>query len=134
MNTVLLVDDEPSLLDLYTLVLEDMGYVVATAADGEQALQMAPRLRPDLIITDLMMPRMNGLELCLCLREDPRLREIPVIIHSSMDAVVTPPGAVFLRKTGQLSEFEAQVVRSLAMKPPSPSLTSSSSSLTSSAA
>ncbi|MCP3144101.1 response regulator [Pyxidicoccus xibeiensis] len=126
MNTVLLVDDEPSLLDLYTLVLEDLGLVVATAVNGEEALRMAPQLRPDLIITDLMMPRMNGLELCLCLQDDPRVRDIPVIIHSSMDAVVTPPGAVFLRKTGLLAEFEAQVARSLALKPPgpSPSLTS----------
>ena len=124
MNTVLLVDDEPSLLDIYTLVLEDLGHVVATAADGEEALQLAPRLRPDLIITDLMMPRMNGLELCLQLREDPRLRGVPVIIHSSMDAVVTPPGAVFLRKTGVLTEFEDQVARSLARKPPGPTLTS----------
>jgi CheY-like chemotaxis protein len=114
MHTVLLVDDEPSLLRLYTRVLEDMGCTVATAPDGQEALTMAPVLRPDLVITDLNMPRMNGLELCRALREDAALRDIPVVLHSALDAVVTPPGVAFLRKTGDLTEFGTQVIRSLA--------------------
>ncbi|QSQ23950.1 response regulator [Pyxidicoccus parkwayensis] len=113
MHTVLLVDDDPSLLRLYTRVLENLGCTVATAPDGREALTMAPVLCPDLIITDVTMPKMDGLELCRALREDAALRGIPVIVHSALDAVVTPPGVAFLRKSGDLKEFGTQVIRSL---------------------
>lgn len=114
MHTVLLVDDDPTLLDLYTRVLEGMGHVVATASDGREALTLAPRLRPHLVITDVSMPGMSGLELCQELHEDAWLRTIPVILHSGMDGVVAPPGAVFLSKTGDLATFKAAVTRALA--------------------
>lgn len=115
MHTVLLVDDDSNLLDLYSRVLEDMGCVVATATDGHAALRMAPALRPQLVITDMTMPRMGGLELCQRLQEDARLRDIPIILHSGLDRVGrTPPGVAFLSKTGDLSRFREQVLRSLA--------------------
>ncbi|WP_164010134.1 response regulator [Pyxidicoccus trucidator] len=123
MHTVLLVDDDPSQLFIYTQVLELMGCAVATASDGLEALKMTPHLRPHLIITDVSMPRMGGLELCQRLAEDPWLRDTPVILHSGMDGVVAPEGAVFLAKLGDLEEFEAQVLRSLARARPARRLT-----------
>jgi DNA-binding LytR/AlgR family response regulator len=123
LHSVLLVDDDPILLRLYTRVLENMGCAVATAPDGQEALTMAPHLRPHLIITDLTMPRMNGLELCKALREDAWLRDVPVILHSGLDLLVPPPGVVYLRKTGDLAEFGAQVIRSLSGAPTTRRLT-----------
>ena len=123
MHSVLLVDDDPSLLRVYTRALENLGCAVATAPDGQEALTMAPHLRPHLIITDVTMPRMNGLELCLALQEDAWLRDIPIILHTALDVVVAPPGVAFLRKTGDLAEFSAQVIRSLADTRPARRLT-----------
>ncbi|WP_164017470.1 response regulator [Pyxidicoccus trucidator] len=112
MNTqpiVLLVDDDADLRDIYTLVLEDLGCTVATARDGQEALEQALARRPDLIITDVCMPRVNGLELCYRLRANERLRDIPLIIHSSEHALIPPRGEVFLHKDGDVSRFTAQV-------------------------
>jgi CheY-like chemotaxis protein len=115
MTTILLVDDDPTLRQLYTDLLEELGFAVFTAPDGQVALHLALRLRPDLIITDLMMPRMNGLELCQRLREDERLRYIPRIIQSSEDHVTVPAGEVFLRKNGDLTEIVTQVAHCLGL-------------------
>jgi CheY-like chemotaxis protein len=123
MHTVLLVDDSPNVLFIYTRVLEGLECVVATASDGLEALEMIPRLRPHLVITDVSMPGMGGLQLCQRLAEDPRLRGLPVILHSALDGVVAPPGAVFLPKSGDLSAFKAQVLRSLGAARPARRLT-----------
>ncbi|NMO16753.1 response regulator [Pyxidicoccus fallax] len=110
---VLLVDDDGDLLEVYTLVLEDMGCVVTTARDGQEGLARALAQRPDLIITDLNMPRMNGLELCQRLREDEFLRFVPRILHSSEPLFRAPYGEVFLQKDGDLAGFQYRVALSL---------------------
>ncbi|QSQ22542.1 response regulator [Pyxidicoccus parkwayensis] len=116
MNTqpnVLLIDDDADLLEIYTFALEEMGCVVTTAHDGLEGLERALALHPDLILTDVHMPRMNGLELCCWLRADERLRGTPLILHSSENAIIAPRGEVFLHKDGDLSRLLAQVRRSL---------------------
>ena len=65
---VLVVDDEPSILQLARLYLEREGFRVETASDGEAALEAAARLAPDLIVLDIMLPRLDGLEVCRRLR------------------------------------------------------------------
>jgi CheY-like chemotaxis protein len=110
---VLLIDDDADLLEIYTFALEDLGCDVATAHDGLEGLERALARRPDLIITDVHMPRMNGLELCHRLRADERLSDIPRILHSSENAMIPPRGEVFLHKDGDLSRLLAQVTRSL---------------------
>ncbi|MFP2905765.1 response regulator [Pyxidicoccus sp. 3LFB2] len=110
---VLLVDDEADLLEIYTLALEELGCAVMTACDGLEGMERARALPPDLIITDVCMPRLNGLELCHRLRADERLRNIPRILHSSQHALIPPRGEVFLEKDGDLSRFTAQVALSL---------------------
>lgn len=77
---ILVVDDEAHITHVVSLKLRNAGYQVTTAADGEEALEQALTESPDLIITDLQMPYMTGLELCVKLREHPTVRDVPVIM------------------------------------------------------
>lgn len=77
--TVLICDDEPSLRELIRVSL-DGPYSFAEADDGEKSLEIARRLRPDVIILDMMMPRLSGLEVLSEIRGDRALAETPVIV------------------------------------------------------
>ena len=77
--TVLICDDEPSLRELIRISL-DGPYSFAEADDGEKSLEIARRLRPDVIILDMMMPRLSGLEVLSEIRGDQGLAETPVIV------------------------------------------------------
>jgi len=79
-HKVLVVDDSPSILRVVENVLASAGYDVSTTLDGTQALPLAQRFAPDLILLDFMMPRMNGFQVCKVLREDATLRDIPVVL------------------------------------------------------
>ena len=80
---VLVIDDSPTITKVVQLVLTKAGYQVQTAADGEQGLQAVRAQRPDLILLDFVMPRMNGYQFCRELTADPKLRDIPVILMSA---------------------------------------------------
>lgn len=77
---ILVVDDEEDILDLLQYNLGREGFETITARDGQEALVKAKEERPDLIILDIMMPRMDGLEACRRLREDAELRTIPIMM------------------------------------------------------
>jgi DNA-binding response OmpR family regulator len=77
---ILVVDDEPDALELLEINLKGAGYDVVTAPDGEQALKKARDLLPKLIILDLMLPEVDGLEVCKILRRDQRTSGIPIIM------------------------------------------------------
>ncbi|HYE13353.1 MAG TPA: diguanylate cyclase [Pyrinomonadaceae bacterium] len=81
--SILVVDDEPDKLQLLAFALREEGYEVHTATDGESGLAAVERHQPDLIITDVMMPRMNGYEMIRRVRSNPRTKFIPVIIQSA---------------------------------------------------
>ncbi|HLI26508.1 MAG TPA: response regulator [Chloroflexota bacterium] len=85
--TVLVVDDEVPIVLLLGELLHAEGYRVLTAHNGEDALALARAHLPNLVLADVMMPRLDGVELCRHLHADPRTRGIPVIL---MSAVVTP--------------------------------------------
>jgi CheY-like chemotaxis protein len=80
---ILVVDDEDAITDLLETLLVDVGYRVMTAHDGQQALAMAREQLPDIVLTDVMMPFMDGLELLHHLRKDARTSNIPVILMSA---------------------------------------------------
>ncbi|HEX7118473.1 MAG TPA: response regulator [Longimicrobiales bacterium] len=82
---VLVADDEPAVTEVMTLSLESAGYEVRSAHDGERALQIARTERPDIALLDVMMPRMDGREVCLRIKRDPQLSGMPVVLFSSMD-------------------------------------------------
>ena len=79
---VLLVDDEPSIIKVVGRRLEIAGYEVLTAMDGDEGLTKARLGNPDVIVLDLMMPKINGFEVCAALKKDPKYQQIPVIIFT----------------------------------------------------
>jgi CheY-like chemotaxis protein len=79
-KTVLVVDDEPNVRLYLRAILEDAGFTVITASDGDEALDAIHRRRPDFISLDLVMPRKSGHKLLYELRKDPSLSRIPVLI------------------------------------------------------
>ncbi|MEO5595764.1 MAG: hybrid sensor histidine kinase/response regulator [Lysobacteraceae bacterium] len=82
-GTVLVVDDHEANLDMVELLLGDAGYQVLRAANGPQALQLASAHRPDLILLDMIMPQMDGLEVCRKLKSSPTTASIPVIFFTA---------------------------------------------------
>jgi CheY-like chemotaxis protein len=77
--TVLIVDDEPDSIEVATEVLEFSGATVYSAADGEQAIEILSRVKPDIILSDLSMPKVDGWALLSAIRTDPILADVPVI-------------------------------------------------------
>jgi DNA-binding response OmpR family regulator len=84
-HTVLVVDDDHKTVELIRLYLERDGYRVAEAYDGRQALELARRLRPDLVILDLMLPRLDGLDVCRLLRAESKLPIIMLTARTTED-------------------------------------------------
>jgi DNA-binding response OmpR family regulator len=85
MSRILIVDDEPPIVDMLAYNLKRANYEVLIARDGEEALAQARREQPDLIILDLMLPRLDGLEVCRALRRE---RDVPIIMLTARDAEV----------------------------------------------
>jgi two-component system response regulator VicR len=77
-NKIMVVDDEPDVVDLVKLVLESDGFSVATAYSGKEALEKIDREMPDLVLLDIMMPQMDGWEVYSRIRANPRTKDIPV--------------------------------------------------------
>ncbi|MEM1109406.1 MAG: response regulator [Planctomycetota bacterium] len=78
--TILICDDEPHILHVVGLKLREAGYGVLTASSGKECLHLARQHQPVLLITDYVMPGMNGIEVCRALREDPVTAEIDLIL------------------------------------------------------
>lgn len=83
MKSILLVEDEPEVAELVEVALTNAGFDVAVAHDGSDALDHLARSRPDLVVTDVMMPVVDGLELARRIHECPALAEVPVILMSA---------------------------------------------------
>jgi PAS domain S-box-containing protein len=81
---VLAVNDEPKVLELLTVLLEHEGYRVVSASDGQRALELARSLEPDIVVSDVVMPEMDGLEFCRRLKQDPRTAGVPVLLASAV--------------------------------------------------
>lgn len=84
-NVVLLVDDHPQKLKLTQYSLERAGFTVLTTDSGREALRIAEFDRPDIIVSDIRMPEMDGYALCHELRQNPDLRETPVVLYSGYE-------------------------------------------------
>lgn len=80
---ILLVDDEPDLVQMVSVRLSAAGYEVAVAFDGQEALQKVKEARPELIILDLMLPKLDGYKVCRLLKFDERTRAIPILIFTA---------------------------------------------------
>lgn len=84
-NKILIVDDDVFGIATLESILDGQGYQIASAQNGNAALQLADEIMPDLILLDVMMPGMNGFEVCKRLRTTPRLAEVPIIILTALD-------------------------------------------------
>jgi CheY-like chemotaxis protein len=89
-KTILVADDESHILSVVSLKLTNAGYTVYTAADGQEALELATAQRPDLLITDYHMPQLSGLELCQRLRQNPSTTGIPTIMLTARGYSLEP--------------------------------------------
>lgn len=83
MGTVLIVEDTPSEMELISHYLREGGYMVISALTGKEAINKAIEQRPDVILTDVVMPGMSGFELCRSLKRNPVTEKVPVVICSS---------------------------------------------------
>jgi len=121
---ILFVDDEPGYVRAVTYVLQKEGYEVITASNGLQGLIKAQKEKPDLVILDVMLPGIDGFEVCSRLRSDPRTSAIPIIMLSAkgQDADRTTGltlGALeYLTKPVQNSVLLASITAALKESPP----------------
>ncbi len=82
---ILIADDDPLGTELLEAYLGESEYDLRTAGDGEQALQLVASWKPDLILLDVMMPRISGFEVCKSLRSDPATRDISILMITALD-------------------------------------------------
>ncbi len=84
-SKILVVDDNSQNLELLVEYLQTIDVETSTAADGVEALEMVRQVMPDLILLDIMMPRMSGFEVCRKLKSDPQTRDIPIIMVTALN-------------------------------------------------
>jgi CheY-like chemotaxis protein len=118
MSNILIADDEQPVREFIALVLADCGHHTMLASNGRQALKLIEKERPDLVISDVMMPLMSGVELCQHLKGTAGTAAIPVILMTSAGQRVTADTGHdgFLAKPFDLDVMEALVVRCLRPK------------------
>jgi len=83
MKTILLVDDDPLIVKIYRGPLADAGYRVEVAEDGLVAMKMLPQVRPDLVVLDVMMPKVDGPYVIRFIRSRPELKEAKIVVLST---------------------------------------------------
>jgi CheY-like chemotaxis protein len=104
---ILVVEDVPHILELLAVTLRFKGYPVVTATNGEEALEMIATEKPSLVITDVLMPRMDGFALMHQLRKEPKNSRIPVIFLSA--TYITPEDKAFAMELGAVRFLEKPV-------------------------
>lgn len=121
-NDILVVDDTPANLKFLSLMLSRRNYEVRTATDGPMALEAVREAPPDLILLDIMMPRMDGYEVCRRLKSDAVTRDIPVIFISALDdandkvKAFKSGGVDYITKPFELQEVLARVANHLTLR------------------
>ncbi len=90
---ILVMDDEPEMLAMISEFLGAAGYEVLTAVDGQIGLEMSRNMVPDLILTDVQMPKIDGWAICNKLKTDPNLKHIPIIMFSGLLVADSEPNA-----------------------------------------
>jgi DNA-binding response OmpR family regulator len=108
---ILLVDDEPDLVQMVSVRLKAAGYEISTAYDGQEALEKVKESRPDLMILDLMLPKLDGYKVCRLLKLDERTRGIPILIFTARAQVEDVTLATECGADAYLTKpFEAKVL------------------------
>jgi CheY-like chemotaxis protein len=122
METVLVVDDEERNRELLEAILEADGYRVIQAASGAEALARVAADQPDIVLLDLLMPGMSGLEVCERLRQDPERGDLPILVVTALgqisakEAALTRGADDFLTKPIQAEDIRARVAAMLKVR------------------
>ena len=112
---ILVVDDEPGSVLLFESMLKKRGYQVIAASDGDEAIQKARKEKPDLIVLDIMMPKVDGTEVAMTLREDELTKNIPIffitalIAHADKIEIADTSNSPVFAKPVNLNEFLAKI-------------------------
>ena len=118
---ILIAERDQNVRELQRFFLDKAGFTVEFAADGQSALTRARQLLPSVVITEILLPKLDGLTLCRRLQDDPITRDIPVIVFSILAAAARAQEAgarAYLRKPLIESIFIATVLELTAAKPP----------------
>lgn len=124
--TLLVVDDEPHIRDILEFFLREAGYEVVSTGDPEEALACARRGEPDLVLLDVLMPRLDGFDLCQMLRAHAATAAVPVVFLTALGDEVSRErarvsgGARYLQKPFTREEVLEAVRAALASRPPAP--------------
>lgn len=102
MKKILFIEDESALQKTFGEILKQESYEVTSALDGEVGLKLAKRLKPDLILLDLILPKLNGFEVLEKLKEDPETKKIPVVVLTNLEEVEDVEKAIELGATTYL--------------------------------
>ncbi len=118
MTTILVVDDDEGILDVLSILLEDEGYVVVVAHNGKEGLACLEAKQPTIVLCDLMMPVLNGREMCQHMRANPRYEHIPFVLMSAVNSAVDRAHCRYdaiLTKPFELNEVLTIVARLVAL-------------------
>jgi CheY-like chemotaxis protein len=116
MTLILVIDDEISIVEMLSEFLEGEGWQVITASNGQEGLERLASARPALVVSDVMMPMLDGWELCRRMQDDPRYQSIPVVLMSAARTAPELAGcryAALLRKPFKLGEMLQTITRLL---------------------
>jgi two-component system phosphate regulon response regulator PhoB/two-component system alkaline phosphatase synthesis response regulator PhoP len=84
MKKIIIAEDEPNLIEMYKLYFERAGYEVFIAENGNQCIELAKSEKPDLILLDIIMPKMDGWQTLTTLKGDPETKQIPILVFSNL--------------------------------------------------
>ena len=115
MTPILVIDDEVAIVEMLSVFLKEEGWQVTTASNGQEGLERLTRVRPAVVVSDVMMPVLDGWELCRRMQADPRYQSIPLVLMSAARTAQSLPGcryAALVRKPFGLDEM-LQTITSL---------------------
>ena len=104
MKKVLYIEDEPEQIEVIQTRLEKLGYKVISAQDGSEGLKKVGQEKPDLVLLDIFMPKINGLEVCKTLKNNPKTKHIPIIL-------ITASGVNYVEEQGQNVQADACILK-----------------------
>jgi CheY-like chemotaxis protein len=116
MKVILIVDDEVDIISTFSILFELHGFEVLSAANGLQALEMVQKRAPDIIVSDCMMPIMDGLEFSRKVRGNPATHKIPIVLMSAAPAqhrLASAEFDVFMKKPFRFNDLLAEVTKLL---------------------
>ena len=116
MTEILVIDDEISIVEMLCAFLEEEGWQVTTASNGQEGLERLASVRPAVVVSDVMMPVLDGWELCRRMQADPRYQSIPLVLMSAVRTAPRLAGcryAALVRKPFELDEMLQTITRLL---------------------